>query len=193
MNCLVIILILILIVLLFVLPMAEKFTNTKDDVYSTAYDLGKNYLEIMKENNYFSLKYPAVMFDIDDTLIAYSGKPIKPIIKLLNKCIKDNLIVLIITARASVWTPETIKELKEHNIKYAFLYLRSENDDFNTFKGNIKRKLAEENDIVTIMSVGDNIIDIEGEHSGYFIKLPNNNDPNLYHLNVNGVPEIIKC
>ena len=80
MNCLVIILILILIVLLFVLPMAEKFTNTKDDVYSTAYDLGKNYLEIMKENNYFSLKYPAVMFDIDDTLIAYSGKPIKPII-----------------------------------------------------------------------------------------------------------------
>jgi predicted HAD superfamily phosphohydrolase YqeG len=163
----------------------------KNDVYLTAYDLGENYLNIMKKNNYFSLKYPAVMFDIDDTLINYKGKPIKPIIKLLNKCIKEELIVVIITARLNIYTTETIKQLQDEGIKYAFLYLRSQNDDINTFKGNIKRKLAEENDIVTIMSIGDNIVDVEGESSGYFIKLPNNVDPNLYHLNTNGILEII--
>jgi len=41
------------------------------------------------------------------------------------------------------------------------------------------------------MSIGDNIIDVDGENSGYFIKLPNHNDPNLYHLNTKGVPEIV--
>ena len=41
------------------------------------------------------------------------------------------------------------------------------------------------------MSVGDNIIDIDGNYSGYFIKLPNDKDPNLYHLNSNGVTEIV--
>ena len=190
MNCL-IIFIIVLIILLFFIPSGEQFTSTPKDVYLTAYDLGENYLNIMKENNYFSLKYPAVMFDIDDTLIDYKGKSIKPIIKLLNKCLRENLIVLIITARINAYTDETIKQLKEHNIKYGFLYLRSPTDDINTFKSNIKRKLAEENDIVTIMSIGDNIIDVDGENSGYFIKLPNHNDPNLYHLNTKGVPEIV--
>ena len=61
----------------------------------------------------------------------------------------------------------------------------------NTFKSNIKKKLAEQNDITTIMSIGDNIIDIDGEYSGYWIKLPNHSDRRLYHLNANGESEQI--
>jgi hydroxymethylpyrimidine pyrophosphatase-like HAD family hydrolase len=146
----------------------------------------------MKKNKYFNLKYPAVMFDIDDTLIFLSNEPNKSIVKLLNKCIKDNLIVIIITARDKQYTNETIHQLKSHNIKYASLFLRNpQTDDINTFKSKIKQKLLENSEITTIMSVGDNEIDVNGPYSGYFLKLPNNFDSNLYHLNADNVPEII--
>lgn len=185
------ILIIILIIIL-VIPVSTFEDSEMNNIYKTAKQLGENYLEIMKQNDYFSLKNPAVMFDIDDTLISYSGKPIKPIISLLNSCIKNNLTILIITARDSLYLNQTIEELKKNKIKYDFLYLRnSQTDNYNTFKSEIKKKLAEENDIITIMSIGDNIVDIDGNHSGYFIKLPNNFDKNLYHLNTHGVPEIV--
>ncbi len=132
------------------------------------------------------------MFDIDDTLIFLSNEPNKSIVKLLNKCIKDNLIVIIITARDKQYTNETIHQLKSHNIKYASLFLRNpQTDDINTFKSKIKQKLLENSEITTIMSVGDNEIDVNGPYSGYFLKLPNNFDSNLYHLNADNVPEII--
>jgi len=192
MKCLIFIVVLILIIIL-VIPF-EKFTFMKknDTVYSNAYDLGENYLKIIKENNYFSLDNPAVMFDIDGTLIDLNGKPIKPIIKLLNKCIQQNIIVIIITARLDVYRDYTIKQLADQKINYSLLYLRSPKDDVNTFKSKLKKRLLEENDITTLMSLGDNNIDVDGEYSGYYIKLPNEHDPNLYHLNINGVREIIK-
>jgi len=164
----------------------NKVNNSSDmqnKVYEVAYTLGMNYLKININNNFFDLKHPAVMFDIDDTLIHYSGKPIKPIIKLLNECIKLNLIVIIITARDFRFKDETIKELKKHAIKYDLLYLRKQTDNIRTFKSNIKKHLKETDDITIILSVGDNIIDVDGEYSGYFIKLPNTSDPKLYHLN----------
>ena len=152
------------------------------NAYTTAYQLGKNYINTMKNNNFSNLKYPAVMFDIDDTLIDYNGKPIKPIIKLLNTCIKAGLIVVIITARDYKYYDITIDQLLKWNIDYEFLFLRNPGDDIKKFKSNIKQKLAEENDIVTIMSVGDNVIDVDGPYSGYFIKLPNKYSPDLFHL-----------
>jgi predicted secreted acid phosphatase len=164
----------------------NKVNNSPDmqnKVYEVAYTLGINYLKISIDNNFFDLKHPAVMFDIDDTLIHYSGKPIKPIIKLLNECIKLKLIVIIITARDFRFKDETIKELKKHGIKYHLLYLRKQTDNIRTFKSNIKKHLKETDDITIILSVGDNIIDVDGEYSGYFIKLPNTSDPKLYHLN----------
>ena len=81
--------------------------------------------------------------------------------------------------------------LKNNKIDYEFLYLRKDTDDINKFKSDIKCMLAEGNDIITIMSVGDNILDINGECSGYWLKLPNQHDPNLYHLNNLGIPEAI--
>jgi uncharacterized alpha/beta hydrolase family protein len=188
----VIIVILIILVIILIIPIS-KFEDMKKSVYTIAQQLGENYLDIMKENDYFNLKFPAVMFDIDDTLIEQpSGKPIKPIIKLLNKCLRDRLIILIITARDSDYYSETVEELRKNNIKYGFLYLRKHGiDDMRTFKSLIKKKLAEENEITTIMSVGDNTIDVSGEYSGYYLKLPNHNDPNLYHLNSQGISEIV--
>jgi len=149
-------------------------------------------LKININNNFFDLKHPAVMFDIDDTLIHYSGKPIKPISKLLNECIKLKLIVIIITARDFRFKDETIKELKKHGIKYDLLYLRKQTDNIRTFKSNIKKHLKETGDITIILSVGDNIIDVDGEYSGYFIKLPNTSDSKLYHLNSEKKLEVVQ-
>jgi len=176
----------------------NKVNNSSDSpdmrnkVYEVAYTLGMNYLKIANHNNFFDLKHPAVMFDIDDTLIHYTGKPIKPIIKLLNECIKLNLTVIIITARDSQYTDETIKELKKHGIKCDLLYLRKPTDDLRKFKSKIKEYLKENEDITIILSVGDNIIDVDGEYSGYFIKLPNTSDSKLYHLNSEKKLEVVQ-
>jgi predicted secreted acid phosphatase len=194
------IIILIIILLIISTFLKEKFyyNETEDNmvrknvnIYQVAYDLGINYLNTMNKRDYYNLKHPAVMFDIDDTLIDYSGSPIKPIIKLLNKCLSEELMVIIITARSSIFYDHTVNELIKNKIKWTYLYMRNANDSINTFKSNIKKNLAQNEDINIIMSIGDNIIDIDGEYSGYWIKLPNNNDPNLYHLNSNGKPELI--
>jgi len=199
---LIIIIILILLLLIGIntnnFSTINKVNNSPDSpdmrnkVYEVAYNLGMNYLKISIDNNFFDLKHPAVMFDIDDTLIHYSGKPIKPMIKLLNECIKLNLTVIIITARDSQYTDETIKELKKHGIKCDLLYLRKPTDDLRKFKSKIKEYLKENEDITIILSVGDNIIDVDGEYSGYFIKLPNTSDSKLYHLNSEKKLEVVQ-
>jgi hypothetical protein len=190
---LLIILIIILLIILNVLK--ERFYNdfdmTKKDINQTAYDLGINYLNIMNERDYYNLNYPAVMFDIDDTLIFHNGKPNKPIIKLLNKCISEGLIIVIITARLSIFYNETVDELIKNKIKWTYLFMREARDDIHVFKSKIKKTLAERNDVTIIMSIGDNIVDIEGDYSGYWIKLPNDSDLNLYHLNCEGKTELI--
>ena len=199
---LIIIIILILLLLIGIntnnFSTINKVNNSPDSpdmrnkVYEVAYNLGMNYLKISIDNNFFDLKHPAVMFDIDDTLIHYSGKPIKPMIKLLNECIKLNLTVIIITARDSQYTDETIKELKKHGINCDLLYLRKPTDDLRKFKSKIKEYLKENEDITIILSVGDNIIDVDGEYSGYFIKLPNTSDSKLYHLNSEKKLEVVQ-
>ena len=129
---------------------------------------------------------------IYDTLINLNGKAIKPMIKLLNKCISEGILVIIITARSNVYYNETVNQLASFNIKYGVLYLRDDSlDDINTFKSNIKEVLSKNSNINTIMSIGDNIVDINGDFSGYWIKLPNRQDPNLYHLNEKGLTEKI--
>ena len=188
------VIIIVIIIILFLFITKDSFINmvTGNSLHDIAYELGNNYLNKMKKLEYFKMEYPAVMFDIDDTLINLNGKAIKPMIKLLNKCISEGILVIIITARSNVYYNETVNQLASFNIKYGVLYLRDDSlDDINTFKSNIKKKLAEQNDITTIMSIGDNIIDIDGEYSGYWIKLPNHSDRRLYHLNANGESEQI--
>jgi predicted HAD superfamily phosphohydrolase YqeG len=184
----------LIIIILFLFNFKESFTtdDTMLKKYKTAYDLGINYIRIMSYHKFYNIKYPAVMFDIDDTLINYSGKPITPIIKLLKECNDLGLLIVIITARDSIYHDETVKELKKFDIPYEFLFLRRPHDGINTFKSAIKQYLAEKEDIIIVMSLGDNLIDVDGDYSGYFIKLPNRNDPNLYHLNADKKIEVVK-
>ena len=82
-------------------------------------------------------------------------------------------------------TQETIQDLKNSKIPYNMLFLRKPTDTVETFKSEIKEHLYKNEGITTIMSVGDNYIDVLGSYSGYGLKLPNHNDPNLYQV-ING-------
>ena len=167
-----------------------KLNKKPIGVYDVAYKLGIDYLnKIDYQPNYM------VMFDIDDTLLYSTLKPIKPIIKLMKECNKRGIKVIIITARDSIYTNETIEDLMYNNIYlkeyhipknavyYDYIYLRhSPQDDNEMFKSKVKEKMFNQN-LFTIMSIGDNNIDIIGNYSGYGIKLPNKKDPRLFHLN----------
>ena len=196
-----ILVIIIILLLLFILMKPEN-------VYQRGHSFGVKYL-----NNTNILPGHAVMFDIDDTLLfTKNDKPIKPIIELVRECNKRGILVLIITARDSIYTLGTVEDLLKLHIFpdpdnrqfrmfynhfgirsfpkdavfYDFLYLRhSPEDDHEYFKSDVKKRLAETG-IITIMSVGDNEIDVRGNYSGYALKLPNTNDPRLFHKNPQG-------
>jgi len=181
-----------LIIILIVLSKSRINSNECNEVnrnQKNAMELGINYIHSIKKiKNEFN--NPSVMFDIDDTLIdSQSGKLIKPIVKLLNKCSSEGYGIVIITARDSKFSKETESELYTKGIYYDILFLRNPKyDDFYTFKSKIKKKLSE-NDIDIVMSIGDNLHDISGDYSGYSIKLPNYEDPRLFHLNNKGKME----
>ncbi len=160
--------------------------------YTNAEKLGKMYI-----NNYIKKvgslpSKAAVMFDIDDTLLFVPNKGdnlvlIKPMKNLLDFCIKKGLLVIIITARDNNYRDYTIDELNKNSINYSSLYLHESfqgetQENFNNFKSNIKKELFQKYKIVILMSVGDQIIDIIGKHSGYGLKLPNKTDPSLYEV-----------
>jgi predicted secreted acid phosphatase len=173
--------------------------GNKKSVYSKAHDLAIAYL-----NKIQIMPGASVMFDIDDTLLYVNDKsltPIEPIIDLLRECNRRGITVIIITARDSRFTPETMCQLAENDIYpkpvglscnemyYDYLYLRkSPQDDDDHFKTRIKETFYQCGYNI-IMSIGDNIIDIEGPYSGYGIKLPNKTDPRLFHINGKGVLE----
>jgi hypothetical protein len=175
----------IVCIILFNVSNFEEFMKKKENIYDVAYDLGIHYLDQVGYNPRYM-----VMFDIDDTLLYVSTmKPIKKMVKLLKECKKRNLKVAIITARDSKYTNGTLQDLKNIGITdkdYDFLYLRvSPQDDHEMFKSDVKEDLYDEG-FFTIMSIGDNNIDIVGPYSGYGIKLPNVSDPRLFHINNKG-------
>lgn len=182
-------LILIILIIFLVLYLNNKETFKNNNCYETAYELGINYLNSI-EQNIQNIPKMSVMFDIDDTILYVQEnnlKPIKPIIKLLNECIKRNILVIIITARDNKYREETINDLKKYKIRYSYLYCRqSPQDDHNLFKSNIKKNLLENYGINIVMSLGDNLVDIVGDYSGYCIKLPNKTNKKLYHIDTNG-------
>ena len=190
------------LIIIIVLVLIYFFMKKQKNVYDTAYELGMVYLNNLE----YSPNY-AVMFDIDDTLIlSIRNKPIAPMIKLLKECNKRGLKVLIITARDSKYTSDTIEHLMEVGIYpsenipefanlynyidkpknagfYDFIYLRhSPQENNDQFKSKVKENLAKHG-LFTVMSVGDNEIDVLGDYSGYGIKLPNFTDPRLFHKN----------
>jgi predicted secreted acid phosphatase len=191
-----IILIILILYFLYSSYFTRRFQNTEEDMkttipnpelYSTAYDLGVEYLKIIKGGSPNQM----VMFDIDDTLLYVNQNgtlsPIKSIIKLLKYSQKNGFKVFILTARDSRYIEETKKDLATNGITYDYLYLRvSPQDDYSTFKSDIKKKYYEHYGLQTVFSIGDNDIDVNGGYSGYCIKLPNKTDPRLFHINMYG-------
>ena len=176
-----------------------------NELYQVAYALGMIFLRsIPLSNNY------AVMFDIDDTLLnSQTDRPINSIIKLLGNCNLLGLKVIIITARDSIYTMETMRDLERLNIYpiyqkrfnnsptekfyYDYLYLRhNPEDNHKYFKSNVKKFIQEHDRIYTVMSIGDNTIDIVGDYSGYCIKLPDGKDTRLLHKDHNGNMVVVK-
>jgi predicted secreted acid phosphatase len=181
------IIIILIVSLAFVFIVSVLLMPTKNkNVYDMAYEIGKNYINSFPLE---TVKNPSVMFDIDDTLL-YNGEmgelsPIKPIIKLLNLCRSKALDIIIITARDSLYTEQTIEDLKKYNINYDILYLKKSKENYSTFKSDAKKRYTMEG-YTFIMSVGDNDIDVIGPYSGYGIKLPNNYDSRLYEIRLDG-------
>ena len=187
-----IIIIIIVFILLYFMKngISSNFKQSKD-LYKISYELGVNYINLVKTHTFPGT--PTIMFDIDDTLLYVNDNgtftPIKPMIKLLNYARKNKIKILIITARDSIYTNQTINDLKINKINYDYLYLRENpSDNYQNFKSDIKKKFMDLYGLYIIMSIGDNDIDIIGPYSGYSIKLPNKKDPRLFH-NYYGVLE----
>ena len=123
---------------------------------------------------------PAVMFDIDDTLVNYVGEPLGDIIKVYKVAKTMGFKIIIITARSETYTNQTRRELDSIGIDYDFLYLRSKDDNYADFKLSKKTYLKNFYDMDIVLSMGDQWIDVNGKNSGTGIKLPSVQDNNLY-------------
>jgi len=180
-----IIIIIFIISLIFILVNSkfnkEGMDKTPASKLCEARKIAMKYLRYMKKNNFMNIKKPAAMFDIDDTLIdTVTHQPMVEITKLLEECKKAGMYIVIITARLDRYLNYTIEELKYFGIYYDRLYLRNSKDNINVFKENIKEQLAVQENIYTVFSIGDNYIDVKGNWSGFWIKLPNQEDNRLY-------------
>jgi hypothetical protein len=117
---------------------------------------------------------PAMIFDIDDTLIDLNGIAIDPVVNLYNHVKILCITPIIITNRTSEpLTMEYTKyQLEENKITdYYDIYFRNpEEMDFTKAKLDA-RKIVAEKGFNTIMSIGDQIWDI-GEYGGVGMLLP---------------------
>lgn len=97
----------------------------------------------------------AVMFDIDDTLLTYFGKPITPMIKLLWDAQAAGYVIVIITARPRLETviQWTMQQLAEHGIPY---------DKLGFIRPEEKIALKQHLGYNFVLSVGDQPTDLTG-------------------------------
>lgn len=95
----------------------------------------------------------AVMFDIDDTLIEYTGRVIQPIVELAKLSKRLDFVVVIITARPPI--PETMHwtamQLEAIGVEYNSLVFAPAQE-----KTHVKMMLPYE----FVLSVGDQLTDL---------------------------------
>jgi hypothetical protein len=140
---------------------------------------------------------PAIMFDIDNTLefsadgdddFVGDGPPIEPMVRFARKyCFQGNLECFFITARycTKVSQASTIKWLKVHLgldegtiLSHTFLTgnvdaCEEKRNVRIAYKDSVRRALTEKEKIFWVFSVGDQLTDIFGSHSGIKVMLPN--------------------
>lgn len=114
-----------------------------------------------------------IVYDIDDTLISYSGKPIIPVIHTYNYAKNKGFIPVIITARAG--TEENIdktkKQLTSHGITdYRYIYFRPENNEDQIVYKLESRKNLHDRGYEVKISIGDMPWDV-GAYGGIGFQL----------------------
>lgn len=119
-------------------------------------------------------KNPAVIFDIDDTLIDHHGIVIQPIVELYNHVKMLCIPIFIVTNRLNDANSVdyTKYELDMHGItEYTDIYFRKVGEkDLTKAKLDARKNIAEKG-FDTIMSIGDQLWDL-GEYGGIGILVP---------------------
>jgi predicted secreted acid phosphatase len=144
--------------------------------------ISKESKEILYKLNLKNIKNPAIIFDIDDTLICatnnnyglFIGESIEPIIDLYNTAKELGIRPIIITARGGVdfVVKETMDLLKKSKIKgFYSIYFRPIYADDPYFYKTSARKHAADSGFNILMSVGDQEWDM-GNFGGIPVKLP---------------------
>lgn len=141
--------------------MKSQLTSIQNNVYKILEDIQ------MPPN-------PAVIFDIDSTLIDVWGNSLPQIVSLYHHVLNKGIKAVIITARADTGeaVDYTIKQLKSHGIdRYHSIYFRPKDKrDPVKYKKEARKSLINEG-INTVMSIGDEQWDI-GEYGGIGVLIP---------------------
>lgn len=148
-----------------------------DDDYKKWYIQITNisYQAIQTINNMVLPSNPAIIFDIDDTLIDSTDNIIYPILNIYKFAKVLNLTIIIVTNRSGDEDSIefTLDQLKKHNITdYKSIYFRSPERENNPWRfKEISRKNIFDRGFNVIMSIGDQQWDI-GNYGGVGIVLP---------------------
>jgi len=157
------------------------------------------FIESIKIQN----KKPAIMLDIDNTLeftsrsdddLVGDGPPIKPMVEFVKKnCFQKGIDCYFITARPAEktnieatkkWLKKTFNLSDTQLKKYVFLIgnfvfgkksnicSKAQNTTI-AYKDVLRQSLTEKDNVYWIMSIGDQLTDVYGEHSGIKILVPN--------------------
>jgi len=130
-------------------------------------------LNIIHENLQTN-KEIVVIFDIDNTLIDDKGNYIKPMKKVYNHTKKLNITPILVTNRLGTdYIINITKVQLEKNgfNNYKLIYFRTENSTNPYEYKKSARKDIYNNEMITIMSIGDKPWDY-GEYGGIDVKVP---------------------
>ena len=175
----------------------QKTVEDADKLLKTLTDSGL--LEALRRQG----KKPAIMFDIDNTLeftsrsdddVVGEGPPIKPTVEFAQDCLKKGIECYFITARSRSnsleaaatkrWLKHTFNlsdlELRKYVFlmgdfaegKYRNLCPKPQNASV-AYKDLLRKALSERDGVFWLMSVGDQLTDVYGKHSGVKILIPN--------------------
>lgn len=172
---------------------AKKLVGSLNNLLSEFKQIG--FIKTIEKNG----KHPAIMFDIDNTLEltsfndGYDSKGTKPTPYMAdfvkNQCFKDGVDCYFITARycntaSATTTAKWLKvnlDLTDDQInKYVFLSGSIDNslcatgaNDKVAYKDSFRQALSEQRSVYWLMSIGDQMTDWYGSHSGLKVKFPN--------------------
>ncbi|QIV96064.1 hypothetical protein EDC55_11056 [Allofrancisella inopinata] len=172
---------------------SKNLVESLNKLMSEFIDIG--FIKAIQAND----KRPALMFDIDNTLELtsfdddYFSKGTRPTPYLTNfvkkQCFKNGVDCYFITARycnmeAAISTEQWLKQnlnLTNTQIsKYVFLsgsindtLCATQQDEKIAYKDSFRQALAEQRNVYWLMSIGDQMTDWHGSHSGLKVKFPN--------------------